>query len=58
MVNSFEYLGWLISETDNNCLAVVRNLSRVKTVWRRMPHILSREGARPQVSGFFFKVVI
>ena len=37
---------------------VVRNLARAKTVWRRMLYILSREGATPQVSGFFLKAVI
>ena len=29
-----------------------------KTVWRRISRILSREGATPRVSGFFFKDVI
>ena len=45
-------------ETDDNWPAVVRNLARSKTVWRRISWILSREGATPRVSGFFFKVVI
>ena len=58
MVNSFKYLGRVISATDNNWLAVVRNLDWVKTVWRRMSRILSREGATPRVSGLFFKSVI
>ena len=33
-------------------------LGRVKTMWMSMPRILSREGAMPRVSGFFFKAVI
>ena len=44
--------------TDDNWPAVVRNLENVRAVWRRMTRILSREGAEPQVSGFFFKSVI
>ena len=58
MVTSFKYLGRVISETDDNWPALVRNLARVNTVWRRMSHILSREGATPWVSGFFFKAVM
>ena len=37
---------------------VVRNLAQAKTVCSRMLRILSREGATPQVSSFFFKAVI
>ena len=33
-------------------------LAWVKKVWRRMPRIISREGAAPRLSGFFFKAVI
>ena len=58
MANSFKYLWRVISATDNNWLAVVRNLAQAKTVWRRMPWILNREEATPRVSGFFFKAVI
>ena len=58
MVISFKYLGRVISATYNNWPMVVSNLARAKTVWRRMSQILSREGATPRVSGFFFKDVI
>ena len=58
MVNSFKYLGQVISETDNECPAVVRNLSQARAVWSRISRILIREGERPQVSGFFFKALI
>ena len=37
---------------------MVSNLSQAKIVWSRMLRILSREGATPRVSGFFFKAVI
>ena len=58
MVTSFKYLVQVISETDNYWSAVVRNLDQATNFWSRMSCILSREGAAPQVSGFFFKVVI
>ena len=57
-MTSFRYLGRVISVADDDCPAVVRNLSWERAVWRRMAHILSREGAAPRVSGFFFKDVV
>ena len=45
MVTSFRYLVRVISAADNDWLAVVRNLSRTRVVWRKMARILSREGA-------------
>ena len=58
MVTSFRYLGRLISAAENDWPAVVNNLSRARGVWRSMTRILSREGAQPRVSGFFFKAVV
>ena len=58
MMISFKYLRRVISETEDNCPEVVSNLAQGKTVWRRMSHILSREGTTPLVSGFFLKVLI
>ena len=55
MVTSFKYLGWVILATDNDWPEVVRNLERAKKLWRRMLHILSKEGATHWVSGLFFK---
>ena len=58
MVTSFKYLGRVILESDNDCVAVVRNLDRVKTVWRKMSHILSKDRATPWASRLFLKAVI
>ena len=57
-MTSFKYLGRVISATDEHWTVVMINLSRSKTVWSRMPRILSREVATPRVSGLFFKAVI
>ena len=57
MVTSFKYPGRVISATENDRPEVVRNLDRAKMLWRRMLHILRKEGATPRVSGFFFKGV-
>ena len=65
MVTSFQYLERVILEADNdwpevvrNWTAVVMNLSGARAVWKRMPIILSREGAEPWVSGIFFKAMV
>ena len=55
MVNSFRYLGRVISAADEDWPKVVRNLAKVREVWNRMPRILSREGVAPQVFVFFIK---
>ena len=54
MVNSFQFLGRVILAADENWPAVVRNFSRARVVWKIMTRILSREGAEPRVSVFFF----
>ena len=58
MVNSFRYLEQVILAADNNWLAVVKNLSWARTIWRRMLRILRREGAAMWLSGLFFKAVV
>ena len=58
MVTSFKYLGQVISATDDDWPAVVRNLAQENKVWSRMSCIISREVATPWVSGLFFKAVI
>ena len=58
MVTSFKYQGQVILVTENNWPTVARNLAWAKTVWRRMSHILSREGATPWMYGLFYKAVI
>ena len=44
MVTYFRYLERVISEADDDWMAVVRNLAKARAVWRRMPIIISREG--------------
>ena len=58
MVTSFKYLGRVLLVADDDWPTVVQNLVKAQTVWWRIFKILSREGARPRVSGFVFKAVI
>ena len=57
MVPSFKYLGRVILAADYDWTEVIQNLTKAQSVWRRMLKILSREGERTQVSGFFFKAI-
>ena len=58
MVTSFKYLGRVLLVVDDDWPMVVRNIVNTRTLWWRIPRILSREGARLRVSGFFFNAVI
>ena len=58
MVNSFQYLERVIFPEEDDCPAVVRNLSREREVWKRMTRILKRDEGEPRVSGFFLKAVV
>ena len=58
MVISFQYMGWVISEADNDWPTVFSNLSQARAVWKRMTIIIIREGAEPRVSVFFFQSVV
>ena len=58
MVTSFRYLGRVISEEDNDWLAVARNLSWTRAVWSKMARILRREGVSLRVSGLCFKAMV
>ena len=57
-MKSFRYLGRVISEAYDNWPAVVRNLARTRAVCNRTKRTLRREGAEPQVPGFFLKTVV
>ena len=58
MVPSFKYMGRVILTVEYEWPAVIQKLAKERMVWRRMSSILSREGARPRLSSFFFKAVI
>ena len=56
-VTKFRYLGQVLTEGDNDWLAVVGNLGKAQKSWGRLSWILSREGADPKVSGSFYKAM-
>ena len=58
MVTSFQYLGRVISAAYDEWPEVVRNLFRVREVWKSMTRILSRDGTELRVYGFFCTTVL
>ena len=58
IVKSFRHLGKVILAAENNWTAVVRNLEKVRAVWKRMTRIFSREETEPWMYSFFFKYVV
>ena len=57
-VETFKYLGWMLDRSDDNWLAVLRNVGKARRVWRRLGKLLSREGADPRVSAMFYSEVV
>ena len=57
MVPSFKYLGRVLLAEYYDCTAVIRNLMKLRMIWRRMSRIMIRERERLQVTVFFFKAV-
>ena len=55
IVWSFKFLEIVLLAADDYCMVVIQYLTKAWAVWQRMSRILSWEGARPQVSGFFLK---
>ena len=56
MVPSFNYLGRVLLAEDDDWMVVIQNMTKARQVWRIMTSILSREGARPQVSRVFLQI--
>ena len=58
MVLYFIYLEIVLLAADNDWPVEIQNLTKAQAFWRRMKSILSRKGARPRMSVFFFKDVV
>ena len=56
-VTAFRYLGRVLTVVDDDWLALVGNLGKVRKSWGQLSRILSREGSDLKVLGNFFKAV-
>ena len=57
-LDTFKYLGRLMTAGDDDWPEVVGNLVKPQNSWGRLLLILSREGADKRVSGKYFKAVV
>jgi hypothetical protein len=57
-VDSFRYLGRILTATGDDSLAVVFNLKKARTTWRRIQTILRHPGSDPKTSANFYKAVV
>ena len=57
-LDTFKYLGRLMTAGDDDWPEVVGNLVKPQNSWGRLLPILSREGADKRVSGKYFKAVV
>jgi len=57
-VDSFRYLGRMLSTDDSDWEAVRHNLAKARTRWGRVANILRREGAAPKVMSRFYLAVV
>ena len=58
VVDSFTYLGRVMTAGDDDWPAVAGNLKKARRSWGRLSRILGREGATARISGMFFKSVV
>ena len=57
-VEVFKYIGRILERSDNDCTAVLRNISRARQVWGRLGKLLQREGSEPSVLEKFYCAVV
>ena len=55
--DDYYYYYYVISAVYDDWPVVVGNIWKAKKSWGQLLRILSREGADPKVSGYFFKAV-
>ena len=56
-VTEFKYLRRVLTNTDDELLAVAGNIRQARANWGRLARILGREGADPKVSPSFYTAV-
>ena len=57
-VETFSYLGRVVTATGEDWPAVSRNLRNARKKWGQFSSLLKREGASSRVSGLFYKAVV
>jgi hypothetical protein len=57
-VDSFQYLGRILAQDDNNVRAVRSQIKMAQGIWARVGQILQADNTPPKVSAKFYKAVV
>ena len=57
-VKVFRYLGRPLSHVDNDWPALHWNLAKARKRWSMVSQVLTREGAAPRISAYFYQAVV
>jgi Reverse transcriptase (RNA-dependent DNA polymerase) len=58
-VNQFKYLGRILSDNDDDMIAIEKQLMKAKMVWGRIGKIIKKKtNANPKIMSIFYKVII
>ena len=57
-VSSFDYLGWILTLSNEDLAAVQDNIRKAWGQWAQLACVLTREGATSRVSGIFYKAEV
>ena len=57
-VEVFQYLGRLVSYTDDDTQAIRGNLMKGRRIWSQISRVLRAENADPRICGMFYKATV
>ena len=55
VVKNLKYIGRTLEQTDNDCLAVRRNIKQAWRVWGELGNMLRMKGVNPKVTTVFYR---
>jgi hypothetical protein len=56
-VDLFRYLGWILTQDNDDVWAVVNQMKKARGIWARVGQVLTAENTQPKVSAKFYKAV-
>ena len=57
-VNTFKYLGRIVSEDDDDTPAIEANIKKAKAKWAMFKRLLTRERCSRRIMGHFYKAIV
>jgi hypothetical protein len=57
-VDSFQYLGWILAQDDDDVRALRQQIKKARGIWARVGQVLTADDTPPKVSAKFYKAVV